>query len=35
LSTYGVSSTVDTRRLDEIKELIKKIQRSTIQILNS
>lgn len=35
LSTYGVSSSVDTKRLDEIKELIKKVQRSTIKILNS
>jgi len=35
LSTYGVSSSIDTGRLDEIKDLIKKVQRSTIQALNS
>lgn len=35
ISTYGVSSTVDTDRLSEIKELIKAVQRSTIQAINS
>ena len=35
LSTYGVSSSIDTKKLEEIKELIKKIQQATIQILNS
>jgi len=35
VSTYGVSSTIDTKRFDEIKDLIKKVQRSTIKILNS
>lgn len=33
ISTYGISSSIDTKRLGEIKELIKKIQRSTIQII--
>ena len=35
LSTYGVTSSVDVKQLDEVKELIKKIQRSTIEVLNN
>lgn len=34
ITTYGVLSSVDTKRLNEIKELIKKVQRLTIEALN-
>jgi uncharacterized protein (UPF0332 family) len=33
ITTYGVTSTVDNKRLNEIKELIKKAQKATIKEL--
>jgi uncharacterized protein (UPF0332 family) len=35
ISTYGVSSDIDTKQLENIKEIIKKVQRETIKVLNS
>lgn len=34
ISTYGIRTDVDDGDLDKIKELIKKVQRETIQVLN-
>ncbi|MBU0615625.1 MAG: HEPN domain-containing protein [Nanoarchaeota archaeon] len=34
-STYGIASSIDTKQLDEVKEIIKKIQRETIKVLSS
>lgn len=33
LSTYGVETTIDTKQLDLVKDLIKKVQKETIKVL--
>ncbi|MBN2567689.1 hypothetical protein JXB02_06430 [Candidatus Woesearchaeota archaeon] len=33
-STYGVASTVDTDRLDEVKGMVRQVQKATIEALS-
>lgn len=35
ISTYGVKSAIGTKELDDVKEIIKKVQRETINVLSS